>query len=261
MKILTAFFSLVLLAACNVEVGNMNFWPGRVEWAESFQTLPITFYDNSMRPVKSELLTERNFPENRVLSAAVGYSVVDDKTYRKVYYAREVLRANKKGGLVSASSPVFYNKSQQVDMIGEVVVDNVRYALIPTEEDGFVALVDGNGSLYTHIGQIRYDRLAFSDTYFAVYPQDFAFEAVTLSKVEQTTPVKGFDIKYGGLKAGYVTFIYYKFDVPSNDGLHDSGEFEVLSYPNKPGLVNIRGVKLKILEAKKDSIDYMIIEK
>ena len=70
------------------------------------QTYPITYYDNTMKQVKSELLTERNFPENRVLSSAVGYSVVDDKTYRKLYYAREVLRATMDGGLATAISPV-----------------------------------------------------------------------------------------------------------------------------------------------------------
>lgn len=261
MKILTAFFSFLFLTACNVEVGNLNFWPERLVWAESFKTLPITFYDTSMRPVKSELLAERNFPENRALSATVGYSVVDDKIYRKIYYAKEVLIPNMNGGLVSGSSSVMYEKGQQVDLIGEVFIDNVRYALIPTEEEGFVALVDGTGNMYTHIGQIRHDRLALLDADFAVYPRKFSFDPKMVSRIEQTTPVKGFDVKYGGLKAGYVTFIYYKFDAPSNDGLHDSGEFEVLSYPNKPGPINIRGIKLRIIEAKKDSIDYMIIQK
>ena len=261
MKKLAAIFSFMLLTACNIEVGNLNFWPEREAWSESFYSYPITYYDNSMKPVKSELLTERNFPENRVLSATVGHSIVDDKTYRKIYYAREVLRANMDGGLVAGTYPVTYKKSQQVNMVGEVVIDDVRYALVPTEENDFYALVDGQGHLYPRIGQIRYDRLVLVDTYFALYPKTFAFDAVTLSRVEQTTPIKGFDIKYGGLKAGYVTFIYYQYDVPSNDGLHDSGEFEVLSYSNKPGLIDIRGVKLKILEAKKDSLDYMILAK
>ena len=261
MNKVAALCCFVALSACTMKAGEYNIFPQRNTFVESLQMVPITYYDNSMRPVKTELLTERSFPEGRVLSAAVGYSIVDDKTYRKVYYAREVLRANMDGGLVSGGNPVSYEKSQQVDMIGEVWENGERYALIPTGEKGFVALVNSKGDLLTKIGQIRHDELVLLKSDFVVYPEDFSFEPVTLSKTVQTTPIKGFDIKYGGLKAGYVSFIYYQFDAPSNDGLHDSGEFEVFSYPNKPGPIDIKGVKIKILEARKESLDYMILEK
>lgn len=260
MKRIAVFFGVLALAAC-IRAGGNDFFPERNTWVESFQTLPITFYDNSMRVVKTELLTERNFPERQVLTAAVGYSVVDDKTYRKVYYAREVLRANENGGLTSISEPVSYKKNQQIDMIGEVMIDGARYALIPADTNGFVVLVRGDGKPYRYMGQIRHGRLALLNTEFIVYPDNFSFEPVMLSKSEQTTPVKGFDIKYGGLKGRYVTFIYYRYDAPSNDGLHDSGEFEVLSYPAKNSVIDIKGVGIKIVEARKDSIDYMILEK
>lgn len=255
--IMCCFF---VLSACALRAGEYNFLPIRNELFESLFTYPITYYDQSMRPVKSELLTERAFPEGVVLSATVGYSVVDDKTYRKVYYAKEVLSANEDGGLASGGMPVIFKKHEQVEMIGEVTIDDQRYALASTGEGDFVILVDANGNLYKKIGQIRNDRLALLNSVFVVNPRNFAFEPVTLSKTVQTSPIKGFDIKYGGLKAGYVTFIYYKFDVPNNDGLHDSGDFEVLSYQNKPSIINIKGVKLRIIEAREESLDYMIIE-
>ena len=260
MKKTAILCSLLLLSAC-IKAGGWDIWPERNVWAESFQTLPIIFYDQSMRPVKSELLTERSFPVNRVLSANVGYSMVDDKIYRKIYYAQEVVRANMDGGLVSGTYPVEYKKGQELSLFGEVVIDGTLYALISAGDKDFYALVDGQGNLYHRIGQVRHDRLALLNTSFVVYPTKFSFEPVTLSKAVQTSPIDGYDIKYGGLKAGYVSFVYYRYDAPSNDGLHDSGEFEVISFPAKQSLINIRGVKLKILEAKKESIDYMIIEK
>lgn len=260
MKKFAVFCSAVMLSAC-IRAGGNDFFPERNIWIEDLQTYPITYYDNSMRIIKSELLTERNFPIKRALTASVGYSVVDDKTYRKISYAREVLRANQTGGITAISEPVTYQKNQKVDMIGEVLIDKNRYALVPAEEEGFVVLVDGNGVPYRRMGQIRHNRLALLNTDFIVWPKTFAFEPVTLSRSDQTTPVKGYDIKYGGLKGGYITFIYYRYDAPSNDGLHDSGEFEVISYPNKAGPIDIKGVKLRILEAKKDSVDYMILSK
>ena len=141
MKKIAVLGSLLLLSAC-IKAGGMNFWPERNVWVEQFQTLPITFYDDSMHPVKSELLTERSFPVNRVLSASVGYSVVDDKTYRKVYYAKEVVRANMDGGLVSGTYPVEYKKGQQLDLFGEVIIDDKLYALISAGDKDFYALID-----------------------------------------------------------------------------------------------------------------------
>ena len=90
----------------------------------------------------------------------------------------------------------------------------------------------------------------------------YADEAVSVRSVAPEATIyllKGFDIKYGGLRGGYISFIYYKFDAPSNDGKHDSGEFEVLSYPNRPGPVDVKGIKIKIVDAKTDSLDYMIL--
>ena len=258
MKKITALSGILMLTAC-IRAGGNNVLPERNVFMERFQTLPITYYDNEMKLVKTELITERNFIENKVLSSAVGYSIVDDKTYRKTYYAREAVRPTEDGGLSSNAEPVEYKKHQQFDMIGEVYVDGVRYALIPTAHESFVTLIDGEGKLYHRLGQIRNGRLILLNEVFVVNPKNFAFEPVMISKSEQTNPIKGFDIKYGGLRNGYVSFIYYNYDSPTTDGLDDSGEFEVLSFPNKPGAVDLKGVGIKIVEARDDSIDYIIL--
>lgn len=254
-----AILSCVLILTSCIRAGGNNFLPSRNQFFEDLQSIPVTYYDNSMKFVKSELITERNFPENTVLSAGVGYSVVDDKTYRKMYHARDAVRAIADGVLETNLAPIKYKKSQQFDLIGEVYVDGQRLALVPTENEKYVVLIDSEGKPYHKIGQFRNDRLVLLDVHLFVYPKDFAFETVMLSKTEQTTPLKGFDIKYGGLRGGYVSFIYYNFDAPSNDGLHDSGEFEVIAFPNRPGPVDVKGVKIKVVDAKTDSLDYMIL--
>ena len=261
MRKLTIFIGSLLLAACNIHIGGDSFWPERNEWVESLSTLPITFYDSDFKVVKTELVTQRNFPANKVLSAAVGYSVVDDKTSRRIFYAKEVLQPNEDGGLMSVAAPIFYKKSQQVDLLGEVEIDGARYALISTGEKDIVALVNDHGDFYGRIGKIKDDRLVLLTSSFTPYPESFKMEPMTATKVVMTTPVKGYDIKYGGIKGDYISFIYYRYDAPSNDGLHDSGEFEVISYPKQKGLINIRGVKLRIINIRKDVLEYMILEK
>jgi len=261
MRKFAIFIGVLMLSACTVHMGGEGPWPGRKDWVESFMTLPITFYDTDFQVAKTELVTQRTFPTNKILSATVGYSVVDDKTSRKILYAKEVLQANENGGLVSIAAPVLYQKAQQVDLLGEVEIDKVRYALIPTGEKDIVALVNNQGELYGRIGKIKNDRLTLLTSTFTPYPENFKMVPMTATKVIMTSPVKGYDIKYGGIKGDYITFLYYRYDVPSNDGLHDSGEFEVISYPKQKGLIDIRGVKLRIINIRKDVIEYMILAK
>ena len=258
MKKVISLSCILILTAC-IRAGGNNFFPARNQFVEDLQTMPITYYDNSMKMVKTELVTERNFPENTVLSAGVGYSVVDDKTYRRTYYVRDVIRATADGALDTNLAPIRYKKSQQLELIGEIYVDGQRLALVPTENEKYVVLIDEEGKPQRQMGQIRNNRLVLLDVNLFTYPEDFTFETVMLSKTEQTTPIKGFDIKYGGLRGGYVSFIYYDFEVPSNDGIHDSGEFEVIAFPNRQGPVDVKRIKINIINATKDALDYMIL--
>lgn len=255
----TAFLCGVFLISGCLNAGDHGWGSWRKEWLEQLTTEPITFYDNSLRQVKTELLTERNFPENEILTAHVGYSMVDDKTYRKVYYAREIVRPAMDGGFSSNSVPVQFKKSQRLDMIGESFVDGQRYALVPTQENSFVVLIDGEGRPLNKIGQIRNNRLVLLKEDFVLYPDGFYFEPLTLSRSEQTMPIKGFDIKYGGLKGGRVQLIYYNYDAPNNTGDDESGEFITMSFPNKPETVDVNGIGIRIVEATEDFIDYMIL--
>ena len=249
----------LMLGACGIYAGDYNFMPERNKWVEDFQTWPIAFYDENMQVMKTEVISERDFPDNKVLSAKVGYSVYYDKTFKRIYYGKELLKANMDGGLISVSIPVQYKKGEVTELVGEIYLDNQRYALAKTKESGFVVLVDAQGKLYPKLGQIRDDRLALLNTEFMVYPQDFEFDPVAKTKTEQTPPVQGFDIKYGGIKGDYMTFVYYEYNEGGKNGINDSGEFEVLPYPKTSRLIDLKGVKIKIINVGEDMIEYMVL--
>ena len=171
-----------------------------------------------------------------------------------------MLKANVEGGLISAGIPVHFKKGQVTDLIGEVYIDGTRYALVKTDEVGFVVLADAEGKLYPKLGQMRGDRLALLDTEFMSYPKEFKFEPVMKTKTEQMPPYKGFDIKYGGIKGDYMTFVCYHYDRGGKNGLNDSGEFEVLPYPKTSRLINVKGIKIKIINVGEEMIEYMIFQ-
>lgn len=67
-------------------------------------------------------------------------------------------------------------------------------------------MVKPDGQLFDEIGQIRNGRLAVLDATFVPTPDTLRMYPVKTSKTEQTKPVKGFDIKYDGVRDGKMWF-------------------------------------------------------
>ena len=254
MKKIVAALSVALLSSC-MQAGSYSILPQRNSLFEEWNSYAIDFYDTKLRLVKTEYITEREFEPSKVLAAYVGYSVADVKTYRKDYYKAEYVRPAMNGSLNSASVPVTFTKSEKLQVIGESFVDGERMMLLPTKEKDVVVLINGEGVPYHQLGKIQNKRLVIMLPEYLPYPADFYFEPVITSKSEQTKPVKGFDIKYGGVKLDRMIFTYYDYSRSSGD----NGYFENLSFPNQPGLIDIYGVGIKVLHAGQQKIDYIIM--
>lgn len=254
MKKFAAGLSILLLSSC-LQAGDYSILPQRNSFFEAWDSYPIDYYDTDLQLVKSEYITEREFEPNKILSVYVGYSVADLKTYRKDFFKAEYVRPAMDGVLNSASIPVAYTKKEKLQVIGEVTIDGERYMLLPTKQDKAVVLINGDGVPYEKMGQIRNGRLVLMLPDYIPYPANFYFEPVITSKTEQTKPVKGYDIKYGGVKLDRMLFTYY--DYSSSGG--DNGRFENISFPNKPGLIDIYGVGIKVLHAGNQKLDYILM--
>lgn len=257
MKKILVLFALFSLSAC-IYAGEVSVWDGRKGLMERIHSYPIEYFDQGAKLVKTEYITEKGYPTNEILTAYVGYTVVDTKVYRKDFYATDLLRANSKGILNSASVPVIFNKNQEKEVIGQVRIDDVDYLLVIADKysDDYVVLVDKQGRLHNKMGQIRYKRLVLMTPDYVVFPESFRLEPVTTSKSEQTEPVKGFDIKYEGIKLDRMVFTYLDYA----DSKGDSGRFENFSYPKNAKNIDIKGVGIKVLHAGNQKLDYIILK-
>jgi len=254
MKKIIAGLSVLVLSSC-LQAGNYSVLPQRNSLFEAWDSYGIDFYDTKLQLVKSEYITEREFEPNKVLSAYVGYSVADLKTYRKDFYKAEYVRPAMNGSLNSVSIPIVYKKNEKLRVIGESSIDGERLMLLPTQEKDVVILINGDGLPYHKTGKIQNGRLVLLLPDYVPYPSDFYFEPVITSKTEQTKPVKGYDIKYDGVKLDRMIFTYYDY----SDSNGNNGRFETLSFPNKPGLIDIYGVGIKVLHAGSQKIDYILM--
>lgn len=255
MKKLAVLFSVLALSSC-FSAGNHDVWSGRNAPFEYFATYAISFYGEEDTLLKTEYITEDNFKNNVILTAYTGYTVVDTKTYRKDYYRNEILTPSESGSLNTGSVPVVFKKGEKLKAIGQVYIDGNDYVMVEANMKGYVALVGHDGSFYKRIGQIRNGRLALIDNDFVPYPDDLKLLQVTSSKTTQTEPVKGFDVKYEGVKLERMLFTVLDYSTARGD----NGKFENISFPNQPGIININGVGIKVLLADKQKIDYIILK-
>ena len=246
--------ALLCLNAC-VYAGEVDVWSGRRAWFDNFNSFSIDYTNNVTKLVKSEYVSEKSYKIGELRTAFKGYSVLSDKTMLRNYYVREQVRADGDVTLSSVSAPYVYHNNETFNVIGSVNMNGVRYNLIPTQLEDFVVLANNsNGKLYPYTGMIKNKRLILLREEYVPDNKDFRLMPVFITKVEQSKPVKGFDIKYDGVRLKRMWFVYYDYE---NDS---SGDFKEYSFPAKPGLVNIRGVKLRILSVDEQRIDYMIVE-
>ena len=158
MKKIIAGLSVLMLSSC-LQAGSYSILPQRNGLFEAWNSYAIDFYDTELQLVKTEYITEREFEPNKILSAYVGYSVADLKTYRKDFYKAEYVRPAMNGSLSSASIPVLYKKNEKLQVIGESWVDGERMMLLPTKEKDIVILINGDGVPYHKMGKIQNKRL------------------------------------------------------------------------------------------------------
>lgn len=252
MKKLLVLCSLIYVSAC-VYAGDVDVLGARNKWVESFQSYPVSYWTKEPKLVKRQMINEKSFKKDEIRTAFKGYSVLSDKTFERSYYVSEEMRANMNVVLSNASAP-YKIKAQEVrKIIGTSVIDGVEYRLLPTELENYVILVAPNGEIWNKTGRIKDGRLVVLGQDFISSNPKFRFEPVFINTTTQTRPIKGFDIKYDGVRLDRMWFTYFDYATDT------AGGFREYSFPKKPGLLTIDSVKLRVLDADNQRIDYMVL--
>lgn len=245
MKKISLLLITILLSSCTI-----------VGFFQDPSSYPVTFYGaNEPYLVSSEYVTENSKPKNEVLTAYLGYTVIDKKMYLKEKFQNEELRASSNVILSGHDMPIKFSKNQRVTPAGEVNLSDGRYIMIPADIPDYYVLIDPRGNLYNKIGAYRNGRLTILPNKFYATPKDFRFDSINTSKTTQSLPTKGFDVKYSGIHSNRMVFTY--FDYSSAD--KKAGYFEDITFPIDQEVVEIDGFGIKILKADKSKLEYMIL--
>ena len=214
----------------------------------------IKFYEQEETLLESKMVEETNFKFNEAQTVDKGYSVLSSKLYRKDIYAQAWVRPNKNGVLSSPGLPCKFSAQEKYHLIGQIEIDGVIYRLVPDQIDNFAFLIDEDGKFYGRGGQIKGNYFILTEGEFFPYPKDLRMEEVNVSRAEQSKPVQGFDVKYDGVRLDRIWFTYLDYEGS------DTGRFENISFPNKPGLITINGINMRVLQADDQKITYMLLK-
>jgi len=252
MKKIYLCITLLLLSAC-VNAGSYDFFSKRNDIFTIWNGYKITYYNNEPQLLKTEQIEENNFKYNVALTVYKGNTVLNSSSYFIKYYSELFVRANKKGSLNSSSLPVPIEADKNYEMIGQITIDGKVYRLLPAVMEDYVTLIDENGYFYNRMGQIRSGYVILLDSELFPYPADLKMVNVATSKTEETEKVRGFDVRYDGIRLDRIWFTYMSYDNM------EEGSFKEISFPNKPGLITIDDINFRVLKADDEKITYMMI--
>ena len=88
-----------------------------------------------------------------------------------------------------------------------------------------------------------------------IYPSDMKMNTVVKYRDQISNVRNGYEVKYAGAKLDRIWFDYLAYD-----GSDSSGDFEKISFPNKPGLISFNGKGLRVIKADDNSLTYMILK-
>ena len=97
MKKIAMVLAAGVVAGCSFQYSDLNLWPERNVWVESFSTYPVNFTGSEPELVSSEYVDEKSVKYNEPQSTYVGNTVLSSKVYQINKYRENLLRSNMDG--------------------------------------------------------------------------------------------------------------------------------------------------------------------
>lgn len=244
-----------MLAGC-LRAGSYDLIPVRKKIVDNMIGYSVDFVEEDEQFVEVKTEREKNAAMNKAVTVEKGDSILSDKQYTRKFYSTVVYKPNKKGALQNQAFPMKLDNKKEYKILGRVKIDGVKYSVLESDLDGYVFLFDEEGNFYKNAGWIDDGVLKVLDEEIFAYPSDLKMQHIVKTRDEIGDVKTGYEVKYSGKELDRIWFDYVTYD--SDD--HNSGQFERISFPDKPGLIMINGTGFRILKADKDRLTYMILQ-
>ncbi|MDO4162313.1 MAG: hypothetical protein Q4D80_04850 [Pseudomonadota bacterium] len=259
MKKIFITLSSMLLAGCSLfEADNDNYWLNNVR---PYKTLSVNYYNPDDAAAQEQMtdsktLNTRTYKHNVVVSANLGQRMVDAQTYTVENFAKPQLVATADGFISSGGLTVNIHEGQGFEALGEVKMNGKYYLIVPANNEGDLLLVDERGKFLPMLCQIYHNELLLPREKAYMKPADLSLEQRKATRENVGKPKLQFEIKYDGLENGYMAFVYTDYSNASSS----EGYFQRFVFPQEQDLVEINGVKFKVMDVYPERIEYMLLD-
>lgn len=254
MKKIIAILSVLMFGACSLS-DTKDFLTNRYTPFKIWQTEKVFNYDRTTGEEflsESKTITEEKLEKDTVLVTKTGKIMASSRTFRTDFYSVEDLRINKNAVLSSSLSPIYLRKDGEFKAFGEVKFDGSRYMLVYQGDSKDVLLVNEVGEFYNRIGRMVGNRIVILDSLFSLEPDDVVMTPVISTRTEVSETLYGYELIYDGIENNQMVFTYKTL----GDG--EVSNKYMFSLDNK--IVNINNIKLNVIKAEANKIEYVILE-
>lgn len=259
MKKIFITLTSMLLASCTFfESDHDDYWVNQVR---PYKTVPIHFYDQAdaeteEKIVNSQTINTHSYKHNVVVSANLGQRMVDAQTYTVQNFVKPELVATSSGRISAGANSIAINEGQLFTATGEVKMNGVYFLLVPANDEGNFFLIDEDGKFLPIISSIYHGDLLIPREKAVIFPRGLKIEQRKTSRETSSDPKLQFEIKYDGLENGNMSFIYTDY----SNATSTEGYFQRFTFPKEQDLVNLNGVKFKVMDVYPDRIEYMLLD-
>ncbi len=251
-KFLTVLACILVITSC-IRAGDYDLLPFRKSLINSIRGYKISDFSDDVYK-GTENIRENEVVMNKALTARKGETILSDKIFDKSIYEKTIFMPNVTGTLQGAfAMKLNARKTYSVDKW--VKIDGVKYYLLYSNIGNSYFLFDDEGNFYEHEGIDREGTLQIMQEVVMRYPSNLKMTKTIETRDEISNVRNGYEVKYGGAKLDRIWFDYLTYD-----GSDSSGNFEKISFPNKPGLITINGKGLRVISADDNKITYMVLK-
>ena len=239
-----------------VERNHENYWLNNIR---PFKTYPINWYSGGRINAstydvgpQTQVRSTHEYPRNVAISANLGQRMVDRETYN-VYISDlgEHFEASAEGEVTNSAYNIKLKKGQVLTPVGEVDINGRFFTLFEPEHDGRMLLTDETGLVMHAIGHYHRGELLMSRDATTIMPKDLRILKSSDVKQSASSPQMQYAIEYNGIVEDNMEFIYNDYT--------DGNVRKTFVFPRNQQIININGVKIKVLNPAADHIEYILL--
>ena len=254
MKRFFTIFSILLISSCTIYAGDYFGEDKKTGELNLYSRLKYETINSEEKLVKVDYVTEKNFQQSKIQSAFLGKEMLLVKKYRTDFFESNYVEADRDARLLNNSLDPKIKKGMRKKLFAHLTYNGEDYRLINAYRN-FYYMLKNDGSVYGKMIRIKDDYAELlSDTF--TLSSKIKFLPVIEKRRTSTQPINSMSVTYNGIAQNQIILNYMTYYL----GSANSGNFQTIHVPNKPGNIMVGGAAIRILNANNQKIDFIVLQ-